>query len=91
MWIRLHPKPLKGVANIWNSLVKVFFIIGDWCAWKVGDEKKVLFGYDSWCGANNDWNLLEALIQSLRSKGINTLSDASSVIASDGKYGWKQA
>ena len=53
--------------------------------------KKVFIGYDPWFGANNGWKLSEDLIQSLITKGINTLSDTSSVYAIHGKGGWKQA
>ena len=50
-----------------------------------------MIGFHPWCGANNNWNLLEDFIQSLRSKGINTLSDSSSVITIGGKDAWIQA
>ena len=50
----------------------------------IGGEKKVLICSHPWCGDNNNWKILEDLIQSLRSKGINTLSDDSSVITIGG-------
>ena len=90
-WIRLHPKSLKGVSNIWHALVKSFFVIGDWCTWKVGNGEKIWIGANPWCGASNNWKLSKGLIHFLWSKGINPLSDDSSVLSTNGKKGWIQA
>ena len=52
---------------------------------------KVMISFDAWCGANNNWNNSEDFIQSLRSKGINIVSDSCSVITISGKDAWIQA
>lgn len=91
-WIRLQPKALKWVSNIWASLVKAFLVIGDWCAWKIGNGKHVQIGLDPWVRENNSWKLASKdLIQDLKEKHSPTINDAFSGLSSGNIEDWKQA
>ena len=89
-WIRLEPKTIKGVSNIWNALVHYFPVLENWLAWIFGSESQVLIADDPWCVGSLGWKLSKDLILLLQGKDIYTLKDVIFPIEGRGHY-WKQA
>jgi hypothetical protein len=77
---------------VWKGLVKVFNILDNWVASKIGHGNKLKIGEDPWIGCSGNHRSLDPLLVTLHAKGITRLDDASkNVDQGVGIQCWKTA
>jgi hypothetical protein len=60
----------------WKAMVETFPLVGEWTAWKVGNNKSIIIGEESWVKSGLGYQLSRELIYELHDQGIYSLWDA---------------
>ena len=74
-WIEKETKSWKDGSNIWEALISVFLLIGQWLAWKVGNSATIWLGKGPSVGGAGFYLLSDYLSNELYGKGKFVLED----------------
>ena len=77
-WFTQAVKTHKGGSICWKDFVLAFPLIGNWVAWKIGNERSIHIGQDPWKGSGDNFRLMSHLVTDLVHRGVRLLADVSS-------------